>query len=416
MKRLLFLFTIPILLCACSQDDSQLFSDNEIELNSLKSGIESVSVSENDTIIELTKSDLKKPENRTRSYGYEETGLDGIIDFPINIIAKENVYGNRYMTYKGVNQEIKLETANNNDNQKFFIKRMPLTGLYYFTPYSNTSYLLSAGYWTNNPSKKILYVKNNGNSFGAVWNIYLGRQHDNSFVLENEDLLEQGSGSWWDVYSLALGVSNNELGFSKYLNKGTQEFEIRPCDDFEIVSMQVTQDGTSTITQAPDFVISETYNNNGSSTQNISTKITKKAERTSTFNKKSSVSTNVTVKSKVGFVLSSGEISVSVGASQEWSYGTSEKFSDDREYNFPLVIAPHKRIKVIITVTRYNATINYKATLRGVNTGRLITENGTWTNVDCTDIKIDLQEYDASGQLTATRTLYKVPTTPTGVR
>jgi hypothetical protein len=149
----------------------------------------------------------------------------------------------------------------------------------------------------------------------------------------------------------------------------------------------------------------------------MSTKVTKRAQKTSSFNRKTSLTTNVSTNAKVSVGIFEGSISMSVGQNKEWSYGEQETISDDREYNFPLVIAPYKQINVSIMVTQKQADINYRARLRGVNTGYEIWEDGTWENVDCTDIIVSLVEYDVtSGQPTGrTKTLKGVPTTPTGM-
>ncbi len=374
-----------------------------------------------DTIIEIQSDSTKNrtPKIRTYSYG-DDSGIDGIIGMPVNLIIKQNPYGRRYITYKGTNAECKLENASDENNQKFFLRKMPLTGLFYFTPYSNSSYLLSAGAYPNNPDNYVLYVKNSTNTTGAVWDIYKGRSDNYSFVLENQDLVRQGSGSWWNVYYLVLGVnsSNGKLNFSKYsTGRRTQEFEIKPCDDFVVKEMYLSQYGTSSVTNIPDFVVTESYRNNGSSTQTMSTKITRKAQKTSTFNRKTSLTTSVKTSVKLGAFFTEKEIDISVSSNQEWSYGETETKADDREYNFPLVIAPYKRINVSIMVSRKKANINYRAKLRGIKTGYEIWEEGTWENVDCTNIVVNLDEYDVNtGVKTGTRTLHGIPTRPTGIR
>lgn len=222
-----------------------------------------------------------------------------------------------------------------------------------------------------------------------------------------------------DVYNLALGVntSNGNINFSKYNKQRTQEFEIRPCDDFVITEMQLSQYGTSDVVDLPDFVIKEVYNNNGSVQQQMSTKVTKRAQNTSNFSRKTSLTTNVSTSVKVGlsFIGETG-ITMSVGTNNDWTYGESETKSDDREYNFPLVIAPYKRVEVSIMVSRKQANINYRAKMRGLNTGYEIWEEGTWENVDCTTIMVNLDEYDIkSGAKTGSKLLNGIPTTPTGV-
>ncbi|OAV67704.1 hypothetical protein Barb6XT_01353 [Bacteroidales bacterium Barb6XT] len=410
-------FLMTFLFFVSCQEEGFILNEN-LEAKSAYEDIGIKSVSENGAIVEIEKnSSLVK--FRAYSYG-DDTGIDGIVGMPVNLVVKQNPFGKRYITYKGANVECKLEEASNGNDQKFLLRKIPLTGLFYFTPDNNPDYLLSAGAYANNPDVPVLYVKNSTNHLGAVWNIYKGQTDNTSFVLENEDLLEQGSGGFWDVYSLALGVNSNNgnLNFSKYFSgRRTQEFEIRPCDDFGVTEMVLSEYATSSVADIPDFVVTESYRNNGSSTQTMSTKIIKKAQNTSTFSRKTSLATNVNTSVKVGAFFASGSINLSVGTNQEWSYGGTETKGDDREYNFPLVIAPYKQINVSIIVTRKQATISYKAKLRGVTTGYEIWEEGIWENVDCTNIAVNLDEYDVyTGLKTGTRVLSGIPTSPTGIQ
>lgn len=414
-----YLFTLLcIVLSFSSCENEQIFNEYHDEIINAELNKVLNEAVIGDSIIEITNKNIQRtPKVRTYSYG-EDTGIDGIVGMPVNLVIKQNPFGKRYITYKGENMECKLEDASNSSNQKFFLKRMPLTGLFYFTPEDKPSYLLSSGIYPSNPNVHVLYVKSSTSSTGATWDITKGNADNKSFVLYNEDLLEQGSGGWMDVYNLALGVNTNNgnINFSKYNKQRTQEFEIRPCDDFVITEMQLSQYGNSNVIDLPDFVIKEVYNNNGSVQQQMSTKITKRAQNSSNFNRKTSLTTNVTSSVKVGAFFVDSKITMSVGASQDWTYGESETINDDREYNFPLVIAPYKRVEVSIFVSRKQANINYRAKMRGINTGYEIWEEGTWENVDCTNIVVNLDEYDIRTNLkTGSRKLNGIPTTPTGV-
>ena len=367
---------------------------------------------------DIPKSDLDKPEISPFEAG--ELGIDGILNTPVNISVLRNIYKNMYLKYNGLNKEITFAKFDeNNEDLQFLIHRMPLTGQYYFTPYrlSDNKYLLSSGHWVNNPSVpsdvNILYVKDNGKSMGAVWDIAKGKS-ENSFVFYNSDLLEQGPGGWMDVYSLALCCQDNAVRFTKYTGLPEQEFKISPCENFQILSLTI-DDNMSSISSAPDFMIEKDYNNNGSLEQTFETNITERAKKSSTFNRNTSVSTKVDTSIKVGAFFAENKITVSVGTNNEWSYGSNEEHEDTRNYNFPLVVPPFKKVHAILTVTRTRASMNYSAVLKGMETGTTITEYGTWDNVDCTTIRVDLQELDANGKVIATRTLNGIPQGPVRV-
>lgn len=341
--------------------------------------------------------------------------LIGVLDMPVNLIVKQNPYGRRYVTYKGINKACMLESASGGDDQKFFIRWAPEgTGHFCLIPFSCPSGKLARGCYFIYPNLLILFACSNPNPLSVRllcrnWYISRGFSDNTSYVFGSDD------------QSLVLGVNmdNGNFNFSNYVQgKRTQEFEVRLCDEFEIVEMTLSNSGTSSIASIPDFVISESYSNNTSSQQTMTTKITKRAQRTSSFNRKTSISTQLSTKFKVDVKwLAGGEIGFTVGTNAEWSYGEQETIADDREYNFPLIVDPWKRIDVSIKVGRKKANIDYKAKLLGVNTGAFIWEEGRWENVDCTDIVVTLVEYDAAtGQKTGrTRTINGVPTKPTSV-
>ncbi len=378
----------------------------------------------NDSIVEIVGNIGMKKTPKIRTYSYDDDmGLDGIKDMPVKLVIKQNPFEKRFLTFKGKNLECKLENEEKDkdglSNQKFFLKTMPLTGLFYFTPQKEPECLLSSGTYSSNPEVPVLYVKSSTNTTGATWDIKRGNSDNRSFVLYNEDLLEQGSGGWMDVYNLALGVNTNNgnLNFSKYNKLKTQEFEIRPCDEFVITELLQSQYAQSEIINKPDDIIEEEYENNSSLQQQMSTKIVRKAQRTSSFNRKTALTYNVSTSVKVGAFFASGRIETSVGGNNEWTYGESETKNDEREYNFPLVIAPYTKIKVSIIITMKEARINYRAKMHGINTGYDIWEEGVWENVDCSNIRVKLEEYDLrTGKLTGrTKLLDKIPTVPTGI-
>lgn len=419
----LFILLLLVLFSSCENEVDILTENNESSLEFSENII--AATIENDTIIEIADNKGLKKSSKVRTYSYEDDlGLDGIKGMPVKLVIKQNPFKKRFVTFKGKDLECKLENEEEEDkngfsNQNFFLRTMPLTGLFYFTPQKEPECLLSSGTYSSNPNVPVLYVKSSTNVMGATWNITRGNSDNRSFVLYNEDLLEQGPGGWMDVYNLALGVNGNNgnLNFSKYNKLKTQEFEIRPCDDFIITELEQSQYTQSTVVDMPDFIIVEEYENNGSLQQQMSTKIVRKAQRTSSFNRKTALTYNVSTSIKVGAFFASGRIETSVGGSNEWAYGESEVKNDEREYNFPLIIAPYSKVKVSIMVTMKKANINYRAKMHGVNTGYDIWEEGIWENVDCSNIRVELDEYDLrTGKFTGrTKSLAGVPTIPTGV-
>jgi len=59
-----------------------------------------------------------------------------------------------------------------------------------------------------------------------------------------------------------------------YTSQGTQEFVIRPLDDFDMISLELIVDNSSYAVRKPDFVVNLDYNNNTDADQNMSTNFT----------------------------------------------------------------------------------------------------------------------------------------------
>jgi hypothetical protein len=366
-------------------------------------------------ITEISPSTIEKPAQLRSSSDYNlNSELYDLVDFPVNIIVKENPEGTTYLTSQGLNKTLIFKTKeNNNSNQKFYLSRIPLTGqLAIWTKVNDVKKLVSAGVYTNAPDTKVLYVKDGTSPIGATWDFIKGQMSEESFILENSDVLESGnSGYWMDVYNCVIGANGKEVYFGKYLNRRTQEFAIQPVDNFTLKNIEYIIDGTETLEQIPDFAVTWYYINNTSVKQSMTTNISEKASRTSTFSNTSSVSMNVSTEIKCGVpFIASGKINTSIGASTSFTYGKSESQEDSRSYNFPIEIAPQTSINASLIVSRFNLNVKYIATFIGASTNKEIKIEGRWSGVDCTDIKVVLEETNIANHSVKKVTLNGVPT------
>lgn len=50
-------------------------------------------------------------------------------------------------------------------------------------------------------------------------------------------------------------------------------------------------------------------------------------------------------------------------------------------------------------IDQYEMNLKYKAVFRHKSSGKYYTEIGAWQGVDCTDINVDVQRYDATGKI-----------------
>jgi len=361
----------------------------------------------------------------------DNSDLYELVDFPINIIVRESNSSARYLTHQGLNKEIVLKNydANNNVYHTFYLKRVPLTGELYievpvppqsfFQTIANSAFnlpaerkLVSAGVYTNNPNVTVLYVKDGTSSIGSCWDIYPSQRNiggNGAYIFYNSDLFGGGA-NFFDVYNLCLQSENANLRFGKYSMQGTQEFEIRPIEEFDMASLELFVDNSSFAVKKPDFYQSVDYNNNTDADQDLTVTYSKKATYTSSFTRKNSISLSISTTLKVGApVFLNGQITASASSTNEWTYGQTEQKEDTRTYNFPIRINKRTRVVATIYVAQYEMNLKYKAVFRGKTTGKYFTEIGDWKGVDCADIKVDVQATNVFGN-TQTLTFNGVPT------
>lgn len=412
-------FIAILFLISCTDDNEML--NNEMEKDTpetLVDGMESYltvsnldSINVGDTICNFSEIEVDENlrEKRTKSYS-DNSGLDPFIDFPLNIVVRESSGSARYLTHQGLNKEVMLKNYDSKNTlfHIFYLKRVPLTGELYIEtnvlkgilPIRFERKLLSAGSYASDPNTRVLYVKDGTSLSGARWDFSQSqRKLDGSgaYIFYNSDLYGGGS-SFWDFYNLCLQSEGTKMRFGKYVERGTQEFEIRPIEEFDMVSLELIVDNSAFAVKKPDFYVTWDYNNNSDKDQEMSTNFSKKASRTSSFSRKHSVSLTVASTLSVGgtfFV--NGQITTTVATTNEWTYGKSETFEDTRTYNFPLTIGARTSVHATLYVAQYEMNVKYRAVFRGKTTGKYFTEIGDWKGVDCTDIKVDVQSTDSYG-------------------
>ncbi|WP_461140413.1 ETX/MTX2 family pore-forming toxin [Spirosoma pomorum] len=368
-------------------------------------------------IVPIAESPLKQFQNQKpaahRSAAANDltpSDLYDIADFPINLIVKENNTGQLFLTSQGENQVLTFGSENTgNLNQRFSLGILPLTG--YVIIKTADGKLVSAGQYTNQPGVDVLYVKPDNSTIGASWNFRSGQVTSGSFILENADVLgfDGPEPTFGNVYNKVIGSQGNSIYFDKYRNQAKQEFEISLLDDFEVQGIQYINDATASVTRIPDFIVNWTYTNGSSVQQSITTDFGQKASKTSTFANKNTFTAKVSTSVKVGIpFIANGQISTELTGATESTYGGSEGFEDTRNYNIPLLVPANTRITATATVARYQMNVNYIATLRGRNTGKIVRVAGTWSGVDCTDINVGVQQTNLRTMAVVTMPTVKV--------
>lgn len=386
MKKLLYLFSFSVLVFSCKKDAQE--DQPKANLSTL-----ATTHAENDSIVPIDSSKIpkKKPGGisilGTPELDAELYELNGINFY---IQTKDAFFGNNTFQSQGKGKEIVLKPYSaNNNNQLFYLRFLPAsTGIPYLIYSTQEQLPIGAGSYASNPSKYVLYTQaaNSTSLYGFSWDFAANTTKD-AYYFINQDLLGSGGGSPWDIFNYCLDYTNAVISFVRPSNSVNQQFTIVPNDIFRLESIQYINDGTATLAQIPDFVTNWSYTNGTSVQQSITTSFGQKASKTSSFQNQSTFSTKITATVKAGIpFVANGEISTEVSASLQHTYGESETTEDTRNYDIPLLVPAMTRVTASATVTRYNLNVKYIATLRGINTNKIIHVNGTWSGVDCTDI------------------------------
>lgn len=310
--KLIFCMLITSLaLFSCSNDTFD-FGQDEIDERSLTLKSEAVVLLDSlGAILDIEETEeskalkelLEEKQMKLRSSNYGdpnhdehfENNLWQIRDLPLMIRSRASNGGKQYLTSAGKNAEIILNSRQRNTNiQKFYLKKYSAT-----TGLNNVIYSYSdgtpitAGYYTNNPDHKILYVKPDasGSLYTADWSISPVSTSGYVQIINNGLIAQGSSGSIWDIYYKVMGVGgSNKITFDKYTSgNAAQEFELLVQDGFTIESLEFINDYSATITRIADGTVVARETNSEYSTKRFDLPLTKLGSASSSFVQKKNI-------------------------------------------------------------------------------------------------------------------------------
>ena len=368
---------------SCSSDEE--FISEQIETENV---LTTRAIHVKDSIIpfEGNRDTLKRPVQFFTSSEVKKE-IDQLEDIPFYLQAQGNSSSRQFLSVASAGTEVTVENYSKQISQQFYIKApSAITGIPYLIYSKATNTVLKVGAYTSDPNTKVLYADytDSNSSFGASWDFSKGTYSNNSFVIENQDLPQQGSsGNWMDIYYPAITVNDSKVSFSQYNNSPRQEFAIVPAEDFEVESIRYITDASAVLEQMPDIVYKDTYTNNGPIQQTHKFTISESYKETSNFQRKTSYNVNITTsfKCKVPFI-ASGEISTSVTEGQDFTYGDSEEHTKTINREYPIDVPAYHVAKLTLTLLKYNMDVEYVATCRGLTSGKKLEIRGRWTGID----------------------------------
>lgn len=355
----------------------------------------------------------------TKATGASDNNLQGTLfdlrDLPVNILVKESPDSKRYLTATRYSKkggalhtghrhyypdktiiDGKIDETTKSASQVFYLKAQPLTGQYdivtRFDGCNDDYYLIPV---TDKKGNMLLSSSTTPSSY----------YKDYSFIHTSDDYFEietnvigcddPDNPTPFNVWNHALKCSNSNVTLDKFKNLDQQKFEIVPVEDFEFVDIEYHLDKSASLQKIPDFIVSCTILNSSSIPQTKTTTFSSTASYTSTHSFSESIKIGISGSATFGIPIFAKEsITISAESTSTFSLQKTETTSDTRNYNFPVTAPAGTRIVAEAHVTRYKLKVPYTARLKGKTTGRVVSINGVWEGVDCTDILYSIKEYD----------------------
>lgn len=268
-KSFYYFFVVAVLLgmFACSQDEVEIFHENDVSKIETKvlNGEDSLSVII-PLVIDSNLIEMAKAKKATVYYNADDpdysSNMYAIREMPIYIRARGN---EGFLSSNGIGKEITLSSRINFRTCRFYLKVLPSSSGIPYLIYSNdTGTPLSVGQYENDPNNKVLFARSNntGSLMSADWDLIPSSSYKGYFVIESQSYLGQADpNNPWSIFNYVLETKSDvKLGFGQYTKKTEQEFSISPVDDFTLHHIEFHKDGSTVTKRAPMKLI--TYGKN----------------------------------------------------------------------------------------------------------------------------------------------------------
>lgn len=409
MKKHIFFTSClaALALSSCSEDSmiETLVSKSDTKVTELASR----TISLNDSIIQLNEEDFPDaPQIMPLSYGELNTMLSQLNEVPIQIQSTQYNMGKNTLEFVEPGKELTFSSFSKGYNkQLFYIKILPpSSGINYLLYTWNDDpngdrYPIGVGSYASNPDKYVLYAKsdNTGSLFGFAWD-FMYSNSENGIVIENQDLLGQGSGGPMDLYHYSITASSGLISIDRTHKGASQEFVIIPNYSYEIIDLEFYYDEAQ-ITNSQDVLMKEeTITNNGST--EMTKKLTVSETRTEecTFTEQKGLSLTMSENQQLGISIAQivnigGSATVQQGQTQTVTYANrtsiQRTITDEINYTIP----PYTKTTVKYMMSQYELSVPYKITCRDKEGKNLTLDvRGVWDGVDY--MKSDLIKEETS--------------------
>lgn len=407
MKKLLYLVLLSSILFSCKKE---IEGNNELkEITNEKMAKSSSSLLLNGTIIPLDST--KFPKKANKSFTAKNLSSTFQLDDPYSVLYQLNgipfyiktlntYLGNNTFSTNGQGQEVTIKAYNEADNaQLFYFQFLPAsTGIPYLIRSFKEGTPIGAGSYASNPNNYVLYTQQSGNSslFGFSWNLLFNTQKS-AYYIENQDLLGQGPGGFWDIYNYALQAQNGQISFVKRNDASFQQFNIVPKGVYKITEVVYDYDNAEIIGQTPLQLRTGEHQNVGYTTNdNVTLALNESTSASSSFKEASGFTTTYNASANASFSIpgifsvgGSASVGGSTSTSTEYSTTSTRTISFTETYSFQ--IPPRTISRYTYFATKYNLRVNYRAKCVSLDNQTSFYVGGVYEGVDCTNTYVERQ-------------------------
>lgn len=203
------------------------------------------------------------------------------------------------------------------------------------------------------------------------------------------------------LYLYAKG-SEKDLIFSNSVNRSDPRaiWEIVPVENLELLDIKYIPVTGKKFNPALSFRGTRKVENNTDSPITHTMLISEIVKESSSFSKTEglSVTNKISIKTNVGLpLISNGEVSAEQTTAKTWTFQESNTTERQRtiQDTFVIIVSPYSNYYIDVNIISYNIDVDYVATFKGVNSGKIIYLKGKWNGVECTGI--DYKAHDLSG-------------------
>lgn len=290
------------------------------------------------------------------------------------IKSKDNNGGRNYLSTNGAGKEMTFEYKKGGSSfdisQQFYFKIRPSTGGIPYLIYSEKDKTpITVGSYGGSTNYLLMTKKEDtGSVFGASWDLKAATNSPGYMIIENQDLVGQGTGGWGDIYYYVAQMgSDNKTSLGKYTQNAKQEFAISPVDSFELKEIKYINEYSARATPRTNLEVKASYTNTKTSRVDYDMPITPTVNENSNYYERKTIAFGIKNVDKIMFKrpeVIKGKVFLEPSQNSEALAHFSPSHTITRKLNtiLPLSVPRRTRIDVIYYYAVYDVEAEFEMT------------------------------------------------------